>query len=181
MKKFILLLLLLILQLNLFAQKKPSIKTNLLNLVAQGPSAAIELPLNDKSLMYSYDSGKIDFGDVGGLMKYRTSTLELRKHIYEFYYGVYLKYIDKKVERTEVYFDGTIPFTMGKNRYFTGNGFSTGGTIGFELYAWKKLNFDFNFQLGYGRYFYMKEVFPENYPSGNFLDTRLAAWIGYRL
>ena len=178
MKKFIPLFLLLILQFNLFAQKKPSVKTNLLNLVAQGPSAAIELPFKDKCLMLSYASGKINFGDVGGLMKYQTSTLELRRHMYEFYYGGYVKYINKKVNSQSHSF---LWLPIGKDRFFRGNGFTAGGLMGFELYAWKKLNFDFNFQLGYGRYIHMKDAFPQNLPSGNFIDTRLAAWVGYRL
>jgi hypothetical protein len=187
MKKFLLLITLLSLSLNSIAQEKfksnTVVKTNFLNLIAAGPSAAIEFPVKpDVSIMASAAIGKINWGDFGGLMKYQTFTCELRKHVGEFYYGGYAKYINKKVNNdTDYVGGGWLLIPAGKDRYFTGNGVTAGGTSGFELYVSKKINIDFNAQLGYGRYLKMQDQFPQNIPSGNFLDARIAIWVGYLL
>jgi hypothetical protein len=57
------------------------IKTNLLNLIAAGPSLGLEYDLqNNFTIMFSAAKGRIDYGDFGGVTRYTTSTFELRKY-----------------------------------------------------------------------------------------------------
>lgn len=160
---------------------KLEIKTNLLNLVAVGPSVALEYKLKEnKSVMFSVASGHLDYGDFGGVTTYRTATFEFRHYLYDnlVFIGPYLKNIDKRVFRKQFFMDGTIPFTIGENRDFAGNGLSIGASFGIKLVLMSKLNLDINSQLGYGRFYKMTDKYA-NLPSGNYLDARMGIWLGY--
>ena len=186
---------------SLFSQKRYEhnfeIKTNLLNLIALGPSAGLEFSLqNNCSIMISLASGKIDYGDFGGITKYKTSTLELRKYSTDkiFFAGPYLKNISKQCIILLQYFlciniskqvfwqesviAGIIP--IGKDRDFIGNGFSLGATTGFKLPVSKKIRLEMSSQIGYGHYYRMADK-NNNFPSGNYVDARIALWLGFML
>lgn len=170
---------------SLFSQKRHEynfeIKTNLLNLIALGPSAGLEFSLqNNCSIMISLASGKIDYGDFGGITKYKTSTLELRKYSTDkiFFAGPYLKNISKHVFWQESVIAGIIP--IGKDRDFIGNGFSLGATTGFKLPVSKKIRLEMSTQIGYGHYYRMADK-NNNFPSGNYVDARIALWLGFML
>lgn len=159
------------------------IKTNLLNIIASGPSLALEYGLRENStVMLSFASGKIDYADFGGLSKYKTTTLEFRKYSpgHIFFIGPYLKNIQKQVYWRESYIGGTIPFTIGKNRDFLGNGLSIGASFGAKFNIFYKFKIELSSQLGLGHYYKMSDKF-NNIPSGNYLDTRIALWLGYRI
>jgi len=157
------------------------IKTNLLNLIALGPSAGLEYTLQKNySMMISFASGKIDYGDFGGITRYKTSTFELRKYSTDklFFIGPYLKNINKQIFWQESIIAGIIP--IGKDRDFIGNGFSLGATTGFKLPVSKKIRFEMSAQIGYGHYYKMADKY-NNFPSGNYVDARIALWLGIRL
>jgi hypothetical protein len=159
------------------------IKTNLFNIAAAGPSAALEFRLaHNWSSMLSVASGHIDYGDFGGLTKYHTITFECRKYDADkfFFIGPYLKNIKKQVDQKSSYVAGTIPFTIGKNRDFTGNCLSAGASFGVKFPISRRLNLELNNQTGFGHYYTMKDK-GNNLPSGNYLDERIALWIGFRL
>ncbi len=156
------------------------IKTNLLNLIAAGPSIGLEYDLQKNStIMFSIAKGRIDYGDFGGVTRYTTSTFELRKYSGNklFFIGPYLKNINKKVFSTQSIVAGTIP--VGKERDFVGNGLSIGGSIGIKVPLTNNLSCELNSQIGLGRYYKMKDK-TNNLPSGNYLDARIALWFGFR-
>jgi hypothetical protein len=158
------------------------IKTNLLNLIAGGPSAGLEYSLQkDWGIMLSAASGRIDYGDFGGVTRYKTTTLECRKYFSDqlLFIGPYIKNIEKQVSWQESVVGGTIPFSVGKNRDFIGNGFSAGATSGIKFPLSGNLNLELNSQLGYGRYYKMADK-NNNLPSGNYLDARIGLWFGFR-
>ncbi len=156
------------------------IKTNLLNLIAAGPSIGLEYDLpKNCSIMFSVANGRIDYGDFGGITSYTTSTAELRKYSQNklFFIGPYLKNINKKVSATPSVVAGMIP--VGKERNFVGNGLSTGGSIGIKFPLSNNLRCELNSQIGFGHYYKMTDKV-NNLPSGNYLDARIALWFGYR-
>ena len=173
---------------SLFSQNKKTekhfeIKTNLLNLAAAGPSAGLEYFLKNKnSFMVSLASGHIDYADFGGITRYKTATVELRNYSsyssgVQLFFGPYLKNIQKKVTRQKYVVAGVIP--IGRNRDFIGNGISAGMSAGMKIKIYDRLHFEFNTQLGYGRYYQMADGY-NNFPSGNYFDTRMGLWLGFQ-
>lgn len=170
---------------SLFSQAKSvrrfEIKTNLLNLAAVGPSAGLEYNLKDNSsIMFSLASGHIDYGDFGGVTKYKTATVEYRKYFLDnvLFFGPYIKNIMKEVEWRQYIVAGVIP--IGRNRGFVGNGFSAGVTTGIKIHLSKTIVMELNNQLGYGHYYTMTDKY-NNFSSGNYFDTRIGLWFGFRL
>ena len=158
------------------------IKTNLLNLVALGPSIGIEYNLkNDWTGMLSLASGKLDYGDFG-VTNYKTVTLEYRKYGLHntMFVGTYLKNIQKRVFRDEVVSSSTaIPFSIINKRDFIGNGLSAGATFGFKFLLYSNFSLELNSQIGVGRYYQMNDN-TGNLPSGTYLDARLGLWLGFK-
>ena len=186
MRKIVCAILLMMMFGSAFSQSKNKspveIKTNLLNLIAGGPSAGLEYSLQKNwSIMLSIASGRIDYGDFGGITRYKTTTLEFRKYFYDhlLFAGPYIKNIEKQISWQESIIGGTIPFSVGQDRDFTGNGLSAGITTGIKFPLSYKLNLELNSQLGYGRYYEMTDK-KNNLPSGNYLDARIGVWLGFR-
>lgn len=78
------------------------VKTNLFNIAAAGPSIALEFSLpHNWSSMFSVASGRIDYGDFGGVTRYKTLTLEGRKYAADniFFIGPYIKNIKKQINQ----------------------------------------------------------------------------------
>jgi hypothetical protein len=162
-------------------KRQLEVKTNLANIAAGGPSAALEFRLrNNWSSMVSIASGHIDYGDFGGVTRYKTITLEARKYATDncYFIGPYIKNIGKKVKQEQSYVGGTIPYTIGQDRDFIGNGFSAGASFGIKFSISQKINLELNDQIGFGHYYRMKDK-NNNLPSGNYLDARIALWIGF--
>jgi hypothetical protein len=162
---------------------KFELKTNLLNLIAVGPSVALEYKLKEnKSVMFSLASGHIDYGDFGGITRYKTATFEFRHYFYDniVFIGPYLKNINKRVFWEQSFISGSIPFTIGQNRDFAGYGLSACASLGIKFVLISKFNVDINSQLGYGRFYKMIDKYA-NLPSGNYFDTRIGIWFGYVL
>ncbi len=155
-----------------------------MNLAAAGPSAALEYNVrNNSSIMFSLASGHIDYGDFGGVTKYKTATIEYRKYFLDnvLFFGPYIKNIMKQVEsRQSIVGVSLLAFTIGSNRDFVGNGFSAGITTGIKVHLSKTIVMELNNQLGYGRYYKMTDKY-NNFPSGNYFDTRVGLWFGFRL
>lgn len=166
----------------IFGQTKNrfEIKTNLLNLVAKGPSAGFEYGVSkDWSVMLAVASGQMDYGDFGGITRYKTVSLEGRKYFSDqlFFIGPYFKNIEKQVSWNKTVVGGTIPISIGKDRNFIGHGLSAGVTTGVKFSIYKKFKIELNYQLGYGHYYQMADKY-NNLPSGNYLDTRIGLWLG---
>lgn len=185
MKKTFCTIVLLLVFTSVFSQKKYNsrfeIKTNLLNILATGPSVALEYRLNKNwSTMLSLASGKIDYRDFG-VTNYKTSTFEFRKYALHqtLFIGPYLKDIRKQVYREEIVSSASIPVLLAGNRDFLGNGLSGGVTMGLKLPLSHNLALEFNSQIGIGHYYQMNDNFG-NLPSGTYLDARLGLWLGFR-
>lgn len=156
------------------------IKTNLLNLIAAGPSAAAEYNLrNNRSIMLSVAAGHIDYGDFGGITKYKTTTLEYRKYFADniLFVGPYIKNIQKQVLWQQSYL---LYFTIGQDRDFKGNGLSAGTSFGAKFRVSRKARVEINYQMGVGRYYNMRDKYG-NLPSGNYFDTSIGIWFGFRI
>lgn len=160
-------------------EKNVTINTNVLNLFAKGPSIAVDIPLGRKiSIMASAASGQHNYGNLGGLHKYKSLELEIRNHRDNTYFGGYIKQVTKTVNSEKASF---IFIPISYDRDFKGNAFAFGGTTGIEAYVGKRLHLDFNGQIGFGSYYKMTEKYPYNLPASNFVDFRMAFWVGFRL
>lgn len=184
MKKVIFTISLILLCFCCFSQKewirRPVIQTNIFNLLGQGPSLALDIPVSKKiSIRPSAAFGKFNWGDFGGLHKYKSYETEVKKHRNNSYYGGYIKHITRTVNSEEKDIVVFIPISYDRN--FKGNAFAVGALTGIEAPLGKRFIIDLNFQLGYGRYYKMTEEFAYNLPSANFIDLRVAFWIGFRL
>lgn len=159
--------------------KRPVIKTNIFNLLMRGPSIALDIAVGKTvSIMPSAAYGKFNWGNFGGLHKYKSFEAEVRKHEKNTYYGVYIKHTTKTVnsEKAAIVY---IPISYDRN--FKGNGIAFGASTGIEAPLWKRFNIDFNVQLGYGRFYKMTDKFSYDLPSGKFIDYRMAFWVGFQL
>jgi len=99
-------------------------------------------------------------------------------HKRDTYFGAYIKHVTKEVysgEKNIVF----IPISYDRN--FKGNAFAIGATGGIEMPVAKRWFVDFNFQLGGGLFYKMTDKFTYSLPNDNFLDYRMACWVGYRL
>lgn len=166
-----------------FSQKywvnKPVIKTNIVNLIMRGPSVALDIPFSRTiSLMPSVQSGKFNWGDMGGLHTYKSLEAEVKKHVRDTYYGVYIKHTTKTVNSKE---KNIVFFPISNDRNFKGNAVCVGATAGIEIPVIKRFYIDFNFQLGGGAFYKMTDKFVYNLPNTHFLDYRAACWAGFRL
>lgn len=183
MKKIILLTTLVFFSFYCFSQhkwdKRFMVETNIFNLFLRGPSIALDIPVGkNTSVMASAQAGKFNWGDIGGLHKYTSFEAEIKKHKDYFYYGGYIKHVTKTVYSKEKNF---IYIPISSDRNFKGNALAAGASTGFNARAGKRFNIDFNFQLGLGRFYKMKEEFLYNLPRAGFIDYRLACWIGFAL
>lgn len=166
-----------------FSQKywvnKPLIKTNVINLFMRGPSVAYDFPIGgNMSIMPSAQFGKFNWGNFGGLHKYKSLEAELKTHKRDTYFGAYLKHITKEVysEEKSIVF---IPISYDRN--FKGNALAIGATAGIEIPVVKRFYIDFNCQLGGGIFYKMTDKYYYNLPNANFVDCRIACWAGFRL
>ncbi len=73
-----------------------------------------------------------------------------------------------------------MPFSIGEDRDFIGDGLSAGVSFGMKFSISHRFNLELNNQTGFGHYYKMKDK-SNNLPSGNYLDERIALWIGFRL
>ena len=168
---------------NAFSQEY-SIRTNLFNLAAKGPSIGFGKYLkNNTEILVTYSNGHFAPFLTEDYYKYSTIHLEYRKksgyYLWgKFYYGGYVRFINKKII-TEGYSGGPYGIFSKKERNFIGNGASIGLTTGTEWEINKKWVIDFNNLIGAGKY--LKQI---DYAAHNkipvFLDIRIALQIGYR-
>ncbi len=162
-----------------------SIRTNILNLVAKGPSVTVGKNVTDHSeVLLTYSLGNFTpFFSVDSY-KYSTVHLEYRrddldKGKWKLYYGGYLRYIHKRI-LSEGYYAGPLGIFSKAPRNFTGNGVSLGLTSGIEYSIDKKLFVYFNTLLGAGKYLSQVDYSGHDKIS-MFFDTRIALQIGFRL
>lgn len=82
--------------------KSPVIKTNIFTLFMSRPSIALDVPISKKiSIMPSASCGKFNWGDFGGLHKYKSYEVEVKSHRGNVYYGGYLKHTTKTIYSEE--------------------------------------------------------------------------------
>ena len=183
MKKVIFLVILTAICQCCFSQKywvnKPLIKTNIINWFMKGPSLAVDIPIGKSmSIMPSAQFGQFNWGNIGGLHKYKSIEAELKKHKRDTYFGAYVKLITKGVYSVKKDF---IFIPISYDRSFKGNAFAIGATGGIEIPVVKRLYIDFNFQVGGGLFYKMTDKFTYNLPNDHFLDYRIGCWVGYCL
>lgn len=157
----------------------PVLETNIFNLFMCGPSIALDIPVSKNiSIRPSVQSGKFNWGNFGGLHKYKSFEAEIKKHSRDTYFGGYIKHVTKEVNSKE---NDIVFIPVSYDRNFKGNAIAFGAVAGFEIPVVKRFYIDFNFQLGGGIFYKMTDKLSYNLPNDNFLDYRIACWIGYRL
>jgi hypothetical protein len=159
-----------------------SVRTNILNLFAKGPSVAVgkQIFTNSETLL-TFSTGK--FSPFFYLDKYSFITAHLENrweagisHFYgETYVGPYVRFIHR-----EIYFDQENPtWYNAKSRDFRGDGISLGVSTGTQWEIADTWFIDLNTMLGYGKYVKQVDYLnPEK--SHGFLDLRLALQFGLR-
>lgn len=172
MKKLIcLLFVLLIVNIVQAQQHNYSINTNLLNLVAKGPSLSAEYRFSKKWSVQAYASK----GKLSLLTDYKYSTLivDFKYSFAEnFYTSPYIRFI-KKTIYSEGFTDRNGLFSF-PGRDFKGNGVSIGQTIGFKTLSSERLNLDIFVGAGYGGF--VTQQGDKNNPG--FLDVRVGVLTG---
>lgn len=162
-----------------------SIRANLLNLVAKGPSVTLAKDLKEHSeILLTYSSGRFIPFYTEDYYKYSTIYAEYRRKdciVFKdlrFYYGPYLRYIKKRII-TQEYEIISFGLLSKESRNFIGNGLSTGLSNGLELSIGSRWLIDFNTLLGAGKYISQVDYAGHDAISV-FFDTRLALQVGFR-
>jgi hypothetical protein len=166
-----------------------SIRTNLLNLAAKGPSVTFGKSIGDRSeILLTYSLGKFSPFLTEDFYRYFTAHIEYRKkddtysnfivsNLY-FYYGGYLRYIHKRI-LSQGYDAGPYGIFAKEPRNFVGSGLAAGLTMGYEWAVNDRWLIDLNTLLGAGKY--LSQVDYSGHNAINlFLDTRIALQLGYR-
>lgn len=164
--------------------QKYSIRTNLLNLIAKGPSFTTGKYLNNNSeVLLTFSSGHFIPFLTEDYYKYATIHIEYRKksghYLWgEFYFGGYLRYINKRII-TEGYTAGPYGLFSKEDRNFIGNGVSVGLTTGTEWEINEKWIIDFNNLIGAGKY--LTQIDYAGHDKISFFpDLRIALQVGYK-
>lgn len=158
-----------------------SIRSNILNLLAKGPSVTIGKKLNPThKLVVTYSSGT--FKPFGWEDYYHYKTVHAEYRFTETwlttpYFGPYVRYIDRTII-TEGSSAGPYGIFSKRPRAFSGQGISTGVTAGHEWKLSKKLLVDLNFMLGFGKYVKQAD-YATGQKSNLFFDSRFAVQFGY--
>ncbi|SRR5258706_15245045 len=164
--------------------QKYSIRTNLLNLIARGPSLTTGKYLkNNSEVLLTFSSGHFSPFLFEDYYKYSTVHIECRKNDGyflwgNFYFGGYSRYINKRII--------TEGFTAGPNgifskapRNFIGHGISVGLTSGIEWEINKNWLIDYNNLIGAGKY--LTQIDYAGHDKISFFpDIRIALQIGYK-
>ncbi len=161
-----------------------SIRTNLFNLAAKGPSLTFgKYSKNNSQILFTYSTGH--FSPFFREDYYKYSTLHIENSWEsgfllggETYLGGYIRYINKRII-TEGYTAGPYNLFSKESRNFIGNGISLGITNGIEWEINQSLLIDLNILLGAGKYVNQIDYAAHDKIS-MFLDTRIALQIGYR-
>lgn len=162
-----------------------SIRTNVLNIIARGPSVTFGKNMNKHSgLLLTWSFGRLAPFFLEDSYKYSTLHAEYRWHNPHYtkwkpYAGAYSRYIHKRIFTTG-YEAGPYGIFSKAPRNFIGNGLSAGLTSGMEWSVNRTWFIDFNTLLGAGKY--LSQIDYAGHDRINFfLDTRIALQIGFRL
>ena len=161
-----------------------SIRTNLFNLIAKGPSLTIGKRVKENSeILLTTSFGKFAPFLTVDYYKYATVHAEyrLKDHNltdFKFYYGGYLRFIHKRI-LTEGFQSGPYGIFSKASRNFIGNGISIGLTSGCEWSINDRWLLDLNTMVGAGKYLSQID-YAAHYKISVFFDTRIALQLGFR-
>ena len=152
--------------------RKVSINTNILNLVASGPSLAVNYDMSINWSIQLYGStGR--FNGIG--YSFKTGIIDFKYHLAKnMYVGPYLRYIEKTIYRPG-YVDRT-GFVSAPGRDFQGRGISPGGSFGFKIVNSKRLNIESFVGVGYGKFISQRG----DKTGSGFLDARIGILTGVK-
>lgn len=184
MRKIFCLILLILLKVCASAQKQAgiSIKSNLLNLIAKGPSFSIEKTIANKyGLELSYSKGELNWGRYyeynGFLLRAKIYAADIKPNEIIPFYGLYFGNLNKTIV-SNANVDNTGFVAIGRNRNFTANSIRSGGNIGFLFIPTKRFLMETTTGFGYGKYFNVKTFNGIAAPK-SYLDFQLYLCIGY--
>lgn len=157
----------------MYAQERSfSVSTNVLNLVAKGPSLAVNYDLSSLWSIQVYGSTG-SFSGIG--YSYKTGIVDVKYHLGKsLYVGPYLRYIEKTIYRP-----GSVDrtgFFSTPGRDFQGTGLSSGVSFGFDIINNKRFNIESFIGTGYGRFITQTG----DKTGSGFLDARVGVLTGVR-
>ena len=161
-----------------------SIRTNLFNLVAKGPSVTFGKKIKENSeILVTTSFGRFAPFFTVDSYKYATVHAEyrLKDHNYsdfKFYCGGYLRFIHKRI-LAEGFQSGPYGIFSRESRNFIGNGLSIGLTSGCEWSINHRWLLDFNTLFGAGKYLSQIDYAAHDKISV-FFDTRISLQLGFR-
>lgn len=161
-----------------------SVRSNLLNLIAKGPSVTFGKNIKEHAeVLLTYSEGGFSPFLTVDSYKYKTIHSEYRwKDIHyskwQSYYGGYLRYIHKRIFAAG-YDAGPYGIFSKAERNFIGDGISIGLTSGVEYSISNRWLLDSNILFGAGKYLSQKDYAAHD-KIPMFLDTRIALQLGYR-
>ncbi len=164
--------------------EKLIVKTNLLNLLAQGPGIMVEKPLSSTfSLELSYVQGKFSNILFTDRYAYKGFLLRAKKYISKLDYGDVSPYLGAyagNLQRTIMSTGRTdnSGWFGYPSRYFTAHSLRAGGTFGLAYITRSRVIFDVQTSLGYGRYLQLDKLDPNTYSNG-YLDAQVWFSVGY--
>jgi hypothetical protein len=157
------------------------LKTNLLNLVAKGPSVSFEHFVNQSySLEFTYMKG--EFNDVlftdhydyeGFLLRGKKFFNGMEKGQLSHYLGAYTGILNRNIHT--VGHEGLFGYP---DRDFSAQSIRGGLSIGAEWLSKNNFVADIQTSLGYGKYINLDKSDPDTYSNG-YLDTQIWISIGY--
>ncbi|MCZ4222882.1 DUF3575 domain-containing protein [Pedobacter rhodius] len=184
MRKTFCLILLVLQTIYASAQKQAgiSIKSNMLNLVAKGPSFSIEKTIANKyGLELSYSKGELNWGRYykynGFLLRAKIYATAIKPNEIIPFYGLYFGNLNKTIV-SNANVDNTGFFSIGRNRNFIANSIRSGGNVGFQFIPTKRFLMETTVGLGYGKYL-NTEIFNGISAPKSYLDFQLCLSIGY--
>ncbi len=160
-----------------------SLRTNVLNLLAKGPSLAIgkQIIKNSESLL-TFSKGTFAPFLRKDVYRYTTVHVEnrwkdrLKLAGIDMYAGPYVRYIHRRIF-SEGYTAGPYGIFSKEARDFNGHGVSIGLTSGAQWTIRERWIIDLNYMLGGGKYIKQHDYFNADKTAG-FLDGRLALQLG---
>ncbi len=157
----------------LYAQeRKFSINTNVLNLVARGPSLSLNYDMSTFWSIQLYGSAG-SFNGIG--YSYKTGIIDFKYHLSEnMYVGPYLRYIEKTIYRPG--FVDRTGFFSTPGRDFQGKGLSPGANFGFNIINEKRFNLESFIGIGYGKFISQRG----DKAGSGFMDARIGVLTGVK-
>ena len=157
------------------------IKTNILGLLAQGPTISLEKIFSNRfSAEFSFVQGQFNDVLLTDHYAYSGFLIRAKKYYFGIDYGDVSPYLGAYVGnlKRSIHTKGESGLLGYPSRDFSANSIRGGASLGLTLITKNTLVFDGLCSLGYGRYLHLDRNDPDSYSNG-YLDVQVWFSIGY--